>query len=87
MMAEGLTAMIVIALGVNLFFACEQQLQYQYQNSLQKLAAIRLGKEVSDLYAIKREKVSLTRDGMIAKASSQGVIIYYKGKRLWQVIS
>ncbi|MBB1079839.1 hypothetical protein H5S09_08215 [Limosilactobacillus sp. STM2_1] len=85
MMADGLAATMVIALGVNLFFICEQQLQHQYQVSQQKLAVIRLGKEVSDLYAIKKEQVSLSRKGLVANATAQKVSVYYKDNCLWQV--
>ena len=53
MMVDSLVSLLVVAMGINLFFICEKQLWLQDRNLQLKMAATRLGKEASDLYALR----------------------------------
>lgn len=86
LMADSLVAMFVVALGINLFFICEQQLQSQQRQQQLKLAAARLGKEASDQAAINGQSAKLRDQGMIAQANSQQVVVRANGQTLYQVV-
>ncbi|GGI63360.1 HEM-1/HEM-2 family protein [Limosilactobacillus caviae] len=85
MMADSLVALTVITIGINLFFICEQQLQVQRQREQLKLAAIRLGKEASDLYAIKHENIVLSKDKIVAKVNLRELTVYYQDECLYRI--
>lgn len=85
MMADSLISLLVVAMGINLFFICEKQLWLQNRNLQLKMAATRLGKEASDLYAVKKQPVILRQWDLTAKATVQKVIVYKNGQCLCRV--
>lgn len=85
MMVDSLVSLLVVAMGINLFFICEKQLWLQNRNLQLKMAATRLGKEASDLYAVKKQPVILRQEDLTAKATAQKVIVYKNGQCLCRV--
>lgn len=85
MMVDSLVSLLVVAMGINLFFICEKQLWLQNRNLQLKMAATRLGKEASDLYAVKKQPVILRQGNLTAKATVQKVIVYKNGQCLCRV--
>lgn len=85
MMADSLVGLFIIAMGINLFFICEKQLWLQNRNLQLKMVATRLGKEASDLYAVKKQPAVLRHGDLTAKATQQRVVVYKNGRYLWQV--
>lgn len=85
MMADSIAGLVIVAMGINLFFICEHQLWLQNQNLHLKMATTRLGKEASDLYAIRKQPATLKQGDLTAKATSQEVIVYDKGRCIWRV--
>ncbi len=49
------------------------------------MAATRLGKEASDLYAVKKQPVILSRGDLTAKATVQRVVVYNNDRCLCRV--
>ncbi|MGM9883167.1 MAG: hypothetical protein ACI31K_03235 [Limosilactobacillus reuteri] len=66
-------------------FICEKQLWLQNRNIQLKMAATRLGKEASDLYAVKKQPVILSRGDLTAKATVQRVGVYNNDRCLCRV--
>lgn len=85
MMADSLISLFIVAMGINLFFICEKQLWLQNRNLQLKMAATRLGKEASDLYAVKKQSVILSRCDLTAKATVQRVVVYNNDRCLYRV--
>ncbi|NMV60593.1 hypothetical protein FOL80_09505 [Lactobacillus reuteri] len=76
-----LVSIIYLSPVANLFL----KFRLQNRNLQLKMAATRLGKEASDLYAVKKQPVILSRGDLIAKATVQRVVVYNNDRCLCRV--
>ncbi|WP_191994604.1 hypothetical protein [Limosilactobacillus reuteri] len=76
-----MVSIIYLSPVANLFL----KFRLQNRNLQLKMAATRLGKEASDLYAVKKQPVILSRGDLIAKATVQRVVVYNNDRCLCRV--
>lgn len=84
-MADSILALIVISLGITSLLTCQFALSSRQRDLEQRLTAARLAKEASDEYLLHHQPVELTRQGYLATANEDGILVYSGRKVIMRI--
>lgn len=84
-MADSILALVVISLGITSLLTCQFALGSRQRNLEQRLTAARLAKEASDGYRLHHQPVELARQGYLATANKDGILVYSGRKVIMRI--